>query len=85
MPIDQTAEWVDWAFRTGVGALVLYVFRNEAKQHAQDMALVKLEQELRESLTHNDDFKELKKTVENIDRLVRLIAAKQGISPRDYE
>ena len=85
MPIDQTAEWVDWAFKTGVGALMIYVFRNEAKQHRQDMDLLQLDKELRETLTHNKDFTDLRKTVENIDRLVRLIAAKQGINPRDAE
>ena len=85
MPDNQTAEWIDWAFKTGVGALILYVFRNEARQNKQDLDLKNMEMELRETLTHNNDFKELKRTVENIDRLVRLIAAKQGINPRDAE
>lgn len=83
IPIQASADWLTWLGRLSIPALITYIWRNEAKQHRQDLALKDLEMELRETLTHNNDFKELKRTVDNIDRLVRRLAVKQGVSTRE--
>lgn len=85
---DQALSLADiakWLATVGIPSLLLWVYRLEAKQHRLDIDLIKLDKDLRETLTHNKDFAELRVTVGNIDRLVRLIAAKQGINPRDAE
>lgn len=72
-----------WALRLGVVAIFGYAWRNERKQHSQDLVIKELELNVERTRPHKDEFEKLRVAVERVDRLVRLIAAKQGISTRD--
>lgn len=72
-----------WALRLGIVAIFGYAWRNERKQQSQDIAIKDLELDIERNRPHKDEFEKLRLAVERVDRLVRLIAAKQGISTRD--
>lgn len=72
-----------WAMRAAILGLVGYIWRNERKQTSQDLALKDIQLDIERNRPHKDEFDKLREAVERVDRLVRLIAAKQGISTGD--
>lgn len=81
--ITSVDPMTTWAIRLGVISLFGYIWRNERKQSAQDIAIKDLELDIERNRPHKDEFEKLREAVERVDRLVRLIAAKQGISTGD--
>jgi hypothetical protein len=84
-PISQADDLINWAFRIGVVALIGYVWRNEARQYKQDIEAKDLETRMKDSMTHVNDFRELKNTVHKIDRLIMRIADKMNVPTKDVE
>ncbi len=83
--VASTNDLIRWVIRVGVMALFANAWRVERWQHRQDLALKDLQLDIANNRPHNDDFKDLQKSVLNVDRLVRRIAAKQGVSTRDED
>lgn len=82
---DVTINWqiVQWVADAFLPFILGWAIRIENQQSRQDLALKDLQLDIANNRPHNDDFKELERTVRNVDRLVRLIAAKQGIPVYD--
>lgn len=78
---DVVINWqiVQWVADACLPFIVGWAVHVERHQHKQDLALKDLQLDIANNRPHNDDFRELERTVRNVDRLVRLIAAKQGI------
>jgi hypothetical protein len=83
--LSASGELINWGFRIGVVALVAYVWRNEGRQYKQDIEARELETRMKDSMTHVNDFKELKNTVHKIDRLIMRIADKMNIPTKEND
>lgn len=82
---SQAEDLFNWAFRAGVLALIIYVWRNEARQYKQDIEARELETRIKDSMTNVREFRELQVTVHKIDRLIVRIADKMNIPTKEYD